>query len=578
MDSDTSTGEAEVKSQIPLDVLCRHAWDAIERYHSVPGYAWFYVQELLKNNGYFDSQAEEVVKLKETIEELKKAAREVEDDENPELPRKLVREKNTVIELEKASEEINFRKKIEEFYLPHQLIDAILEWGEIPNTTREEYVGVGFIDIADYTFLSKFLSPNENQTVLNGLYAAFNFVLKRHGGYLNKIEGDSLMFHFGGTLDPAVRGLEREEQEQHIARELFMTCVEMQRVAFLFNQANDRFLYDEQEDTRTAVKRAFDIIRTLRTSNELSPSINAFFQIRVRIGANIGEVTVGNFGPEGAKQWDVIGVPVIKAKRMESTAPVGGFRISEELYNILKKSGTVDEYYKRFKREAEALFGSFKHITMDELFKFGKVTLKDKYNAMFNTYSVQVNPGLPEALMNQVDLLLNKSQEGAARILDMLKYYRGNRFVINGLESVFYRRGINLRKHELLKIVSRSLYERVLVEYSGDEEQAAKAVGKKYSFFNIFELMGQLQDTVKVDPSLDRPDFEFSSYDQHIESIREWMEYENNYREKRVYQRTYFYNYIFPMFFCSIESSIYEFQQQAAELTEIGELSEADVS
>lgn len=578
MDSEISTGEAEVKGQIPLDALCRHAWDAIERYHSVPGYAWFYVQELLKNNGYYDSLAEEVVKLKETIEELKKAARETEDDENPELPRKLVREKNTAIELEKASEEINFRKKIEEFYLPQQLIDAILEWGEIPNTTREEYVGVGFIDIADYTFLSKFLSPNENQTVLNGLYAAFNFVLKRHGGYLNKIEGDSLMFHFGGTLDPAVRGLERGEQEQHIARELFMTCVEMQRVAFLFNQANDRFLYDEQEDTRTAVKRAFDIIRTLRTSNELSPSINAFFQIRVRIGANIGEVTVGNFGPEGAKQWDVIGVPVIKAKRMESTAPVGGFRISEELYDILKKSGTVDEYYKRFKREAEALFGSFKHITMDELFKFGKVTLKDKYNAMFNTYSVQVNPGLPEAIMNQVDLLLNKGEEGAVRILDMLKYYRGNRFVINGLESVFYRRGINLRKHELLKIVSRSLYERVLVEYNGDEGQAAKAVGKKYSLFNLFELMGQLQDTVKVDPSLDRPDFEFTSYDQHIESIREWMEYENNYREKRVYQRTYFYNYIFPMFFCSIESSIYEFQQQSAELTEIGELSEADVS
>ena len=46
-------------------------------------------------------------------------------------------------------------------------------------------------------------------------------------------------------------------------------------------------------------------------------------------------MTVGNFGPEGAKQWDVIGVPVIKAKRMESTAPVGGYRISEELFEIL---------------------------------------------------------------------------------------------------------------------------------------------------------------------------------------------------------------------------------------------------
>lgn len=575
MDPVPDTAQSDLNSTIPLEMICAHAWEAIERYRSVPGYAALYVQELLKNNGQYESDDERIVSLRNTLDELQQQAESSDANDKEGHNHRIVDGKNVALELQKAAEEINFRKRIEEFYLPKQLVNAIIEWGEIPNSTREEYVGIGFIDIADYTFLSKFLSPNENQTVLNGLYAAFNFVLNRHGGYLNKIEGDSLMFHFGGTLDPKVRDLSREEQERHIARELFMTCVEMQRVAFLFNQANDRFLYNEEKGTREAVKRAFDIIRTLRTSNELSPSINAFFQIRIRIGANIGEVTVGNFGPEGAKQWDVIGVPVIKAKRMESTAPVGGFRISEELYNILKKSGTVDEYYRRFKREAEALFGSFKHITMDELFRFGEVTLKDKRNAMFNTYSVQVNPGLPEAIMNQVDLLIDKGQEGTARILDMLRYYRGNRFVINGLESVFQRRGINLRKSDLLRIVSRSLYERVLVEQSGDEDQAAKVVQKKYSLFNLFELLGQLQDTVKLDQLPERPEFEFSSYDQHLDSIREWMEYENTYREKRVYQRTYFYNYIFPMFFYSIQSCIYEYQQQSAELIE---LSEADVS
>ncbi len=567
--------EASVQNRLSLDDVYNHSLEIAEKYSEAPDYVALYIRELLRNNQYLKSDDKKVTELRKIIEDNEQRVTQGEQSQELERIRSFVEERDAALELQRASEEISFRKRIEEYYLPKQLVNAIIEKGEIPTATAEQFVGIGFIDIADYTFLSKFLSPNENQTVLNGLYAAFNFVLNRHGGYLNKIEGDSLMFHFGGSLDPNVRELNREQQERYIARELFYTCVEMQRVAFLFNQANDRFLYNEERGARESITKAFEIIRTLRTSNELSPSINAFFQIRVRIGANIGEVTVGNFGPEGAKQWDIIGVPVIKAKRMESTAPVGGFRISEEFYNVLKHTGAVDEYYKRFKREAEALFGSFKHITMDELFKFGKVTLKDKHNAMFNTYSVQVNPGLPEAIMNQVDLLINKGQEGAQRILEMLKYYRGNRFVINGLESVFKRRGIYVRKHELLQLILPSLYERVVSENSGNTELAHKAIENDYNLYNLFELLGKVQDTVKVDQLPERPDFDFNSYDQHMNSIREWMEYENTYREKRVYQRTYFYNYIFPMVFYSIRACIFEFQLQEAELTE---LSEADVS
>lgn len=567
--------ETSVQNRLPLDVVYNHSLEIAEIYKDAPEYVSLYIRELLRNNGYYESKDKQVAELRQIIEKNENRVKQGEQSEELKRIRSFIQERDAALELQRASEEISFRKRIEEYYLPKQLVNAILEKGEIPTTTAEQFVGIGFIDIADYTFLSKFLSPNENQTVLNGLYAAFDFVLNRHGGYLNKIEGDSLMFHFGGTLDPNVRELSPEQQERYIARELFYTCVEMQRVAFLFNQANDRFLFNEERGTRESISKAFEIIRTLRTSNELSPSINAFFQIRVRIGANIGEVTVGNFGPEGAKQWDIIGVPVIKAKRMESTAPVGGFRISEEFFNVLKHTGAVDEYYKRFKREAEALFGSFKHITMDELFKYGKVTLKDKHNAMFNTYSVQVNPGLPEAIMNQVDLLINKGQEGAQRILDMLKYYRGNRFVINGLESVFKRRGIYVRKHDILKLVLPSLYERILNDHSGATEAAHKEIEKDYSLYNLFELLGKVQDTVKVDQLPERPGFDFNSYDQHIDSIQEWMEYENTYREKRVYQRTYFYNFIFPMVFYSIQACIFEFQQQAAELTE---LSAADVS
>ena len=95
-----------------------------------------------------------------------------------------------------SSEEL--RRQIEEYYLPRQLVDAILDLGAIPESSVETHVGIGFLDIADYSFISKFLSPQENQVVLNGLFSALAWVLRRHGGYLNKIEGDSFMFISGG--------------------------------------------------------------------------------------------------------------------------------------------------------------------------------------------------------------------------------------------------------------------------------------------------------------------------------------------------------------------------------------------
>ncbi len=567
MQSQESYGRESGHIAFSPDQILEHAQNVSQQCTSSPYYAAVYLEELLKNNGLHNSQDERVVQVHSLIEELREQVEEgtKATDELTEAANK----KDATEALERASEEIRFRKRIEEYYLPKQLVDAILDMGQIPEKTEEYLVGVGFIDIADYTFLSKFLSPNENQTILNGLYAAFNHVLNRHGGYLNKIEGDSLMFHFGGSIDPNIKGLDRKDEERYIARELFFTCVEMQRVAFLFNQANDRFLYDEDKTTHDAVKKAFEIISSMRNSNELSQAINAYFQIRIRIGANIGEATMGNFGPEGAKQWDIIGSPVIRAKRMESTAPIGGFRITEELYNILEENGIVEEYYRRFKREAEALFGTFKNITRDELFSYSRVILKDKRNELLNSYSIQVNPGLPEALMNQVDSLMNKGDEGAARIIELLKYYRGNRFVINGLESALQRRGVHFRKGDILNLLSPRHYRKVAERHSNDTEETNKAIEKEYSLFNLFELLGRLQDTVNRDITQDQPEFSFTSYEQYTQSLIQWMDYEIKQREKQVYQRTYFYDYVFPLLFYSIKASLLEVQQQASEVTEV---------
>lgn len=472
--------------------------------------------------------------------------------------------------------ELELRKQIEDYYLPKQLVDAIIENGRIPETSSEMTVGIGFIDVADYTFLSKFLSPKENQAVLNGLYTALNSVLKRHGGYLNKIEGDSIMFHYGGLIDPRVKEMEEEAATRYIAKELFFSCVEMQRVCVRFNEANERFLSEnETDETREVLRRAFEVIETLRTTMGARSQINALFQIRMRIGANIGEVTIGNFGPDGAKQWDIVGLPVINAKRMESTAPVGGLRISETFYRILERAGVVEEYYNRFKREAQALFGEYASITKDELFKFSKVVLKDKKSAVFNTYSIQVNPGLPENIRNQVELLLEAGDQGAEKILELLQYYRGNRFIIKAIEKLFDRLGVNIRKAYIIKTMYPQKYGRMLERHGGDEAALEAEIEDSYSLFDIFEKLGLYQDTLKQHVDSGEGAGEFSSFEDCME--RETERISNYYaaRKTAAIKRAYFYNYIYPLVFASIRTSIIEYQRTGVETAEVEDLQPA---
>jgi len=462
------------------------------------------------------------------------------------------------------------RQEIEDFYLPRQLITAITEIGAIPGESEECLVGIGFLDVADYTFLSKFLSAKENQTILNGLYSAFNWVLKKHGGYLNKIEGDSLMFHYGGPIDPRVRGLNEEETRRYISRELFYTCVELQRVCSLFNQANDKFLYSEEEgQTKEAILKAFDIIRGLRSNEFLSPSINALFQIRIRVGASIGKVQIGNFGPDGSKHWDVIGMPVIYAKRMESTAPVGGLRISEEYYRQLESLGIVDSYLERFRREASALFSVYRDISRDELFRFSQVFLKEKKNAGFNTYSVQVEPNLPEEIVRQVELLLQKEDPGASRIIDFLQYYRGNQFVINKLEKLFNRLKITVRKEELLKLLLPGRYRFYISQAMGDEDQASELIRADFSLKHLMDILGDLQDAVKHPQPPQGTNTDFDDYANFM--VKEEYRITNRYDDikKSIAHTSYFYNLLFPLFFRHIKGSIMEYQSRLEEVAEL---------
>ena len=469
-------------------------------------------------------------------------------------------------------DELKLRRNVESYYLPSQLIKAISEIGAIPETSTDSLIGIAFLDIADYTYLSKFLSSKENHIFLNGLYAAFHWVIKKHGGYLNKIEGDSIMFHYGGPIDPNVKGKSPEGIRKYIARELFLTCVELQRVCNLFNKANETILtIINDAEAEETVKAAYEIISALRNNEELSHSMNALFQVRIRIGASIGEVTIGNFGPEGARQWDVIGVPVIDAKRMESSAPSGGLRISSDYYHILDSTGTLQQYFRRFQREAK-LYGSiYENVTIDDVFSGHTIYIKGKKVSRYETFSVQVNPQLPEDATTQIRLLLTKGEYGVDRIIELLKYYRGNRFVMNEVEAFFKEYNIIIRKDQILKLLQPPKYQKILNGYDKSAiKRAAEEIDRKYSLFELAEMLGKLQDALKYRDESDLNSYvDFLSYDQYMGRKLKITEgwFSNN--KSPTFKTYYYYNVIYPLFFTHLKASMLEYQATLDEVEEL---------
>lgn len=441
---------------------------------------------------------------------------------------------------------------IEDFYLPRHLMKALCEIGHIPSDSRESQVGVGFIDVADYTRLSRFLSPKENQVLLNGLYTAFQIVLERHGGFLNKIEGDSMMFHFDDVIDRRLWDLNRDDRITFIARELFYTCVEMQRVCILFNQAHDDFVDETASPAaREALRQAFSIIKTLRGKDDVSSTLFAFFQIRIRIGANIGEVTIGNFGPDGSKHWDIIGFPVINAKRMESTAPVGGLRISAEFFHILEKTGIADDYFRQFREEAAKLGSVYRNIGRDELYRYREVVLHEKKGAIYKTYSVQVSPGLPEDLCRQTEELLNHDIQGVQQIIEFFRYYRANHFVIDELEKMLTARGVVFRKGEIIDFIFAKI-------------KCAQKPADTLSLFRILGFMDKYLDYVQTMPE-DTVQPDFLSYDQYMSSAKEQTMRLFEKQQALILHKTYFMQVVVYLVYTSLESSLREFQIRQSE-------------
>lgn len=458
-------------------------------------------------------------------------------------------------------------KTIEEQSKNQALIDKFM-----PEFSKQEHLdiqesttriaGIAFADIAEYSFLSKFLSPKENQILLNGLFTALISILLKNKGILNKIEGDSLMFCFFSKDKPHKT---TKEEECSIAEKLFYTCVEMQKAANLFNKTSPELIKAQRtEEEKQAIKDAYTILSALREDEIIARAFNALFQIRIRVGADIGEASLGNLGSPQLKHFDIIGGPAIGAKRMETSSPIDGLRISRRLYHLLLEKNIPEKYARQFKEEAKKHDGYYTNIKTEEVFKEKEVIIYDKNNQQIPSVSIQVNPLLPEDICNQIDMLLERKEEFATeKILKTIRYYRGNRLVIQAIEDLFIRKGITLRKHLMYKFLAPKQYKAIKQQF---ETKTARIehINDNISLYSIFALCGMYQDRYSKIPETasntisEAVDNAFSEYEQFIKKTITQAE-QNFKKHSKLKMENIFFDYVrLPVIMAHIEAALME--------------------
>lgn len=184
-------------------------------------------------------------------------------------------------------------------------LDELFE--EISNQEKEEtlklkegerrFVSVLFADISNFTELAEKLDGEQIQTLIDKLMKAFSLCVKKHGGYIDKYEGDKLMALFGA-------------------------------------------IEASENDTEKAVFSALDILEKLKEFNEIVKKIPflAEFEINfcVRVGINSGLVATGKVGEGREKDFTVYGDAVNIASRMETNAPLNSIMIPENTKKIVQ--------------------------------------------------------------------------------------------------------------------------------------------------------------------------------------------------------------------------------------------------
>jgi len=193
----------------------------------------------------------------------------------------------TVVTLVKYRQEESEKKKIRSMF-GTMVSSDVLNYLE---TNPESFSLVGrrmectmfFSDIAGFTPISERLPPEQLSALLNDYMTPMTDIIMRHGGFVDKFNGDMIMAVWGAPF-------ESKSQAEKACR----TAIEQLKTLDKLN---------------IELRRKYDV------------------QIDIRIGINTGTVTAGNMGSSNRFQYTVLGDSVNVASRLEGLNKKYGTRV-----------------------------------------------------------------------------------------------------------------------------------------------------------------------------------------------------------------------------------------------------------
>ena len=182
-------------------------------------------------------------------------------------------------------------------FVAPEIVDQIMQTTDIGNLNRRAELTILFSDIRGFTTLSEKMTPEQVVALLNPYLEAMTKVIYKHGGTVDKFEGDAIMAFYGQPIALA----------DHALRAV-ATAVEMSHVLAEMN-------------------------RNWKESGQLSR------KIEIGIGLNTGPVFVGMLGSAQRTNYTVIGDAANLASRLQDQTKEFKWPIliSGETYELVKE-------------------------------------------------------------------------------------------------------------------------------------------------------------------------------------------------------------------------------------------------
>lgn len=194
-------------------------------------------------------------------------------------------------------------------FISPKMVDQLIKTQDINSLNKRANLTILFSDIRGFTSLSEKLNPEEVVAILNPYLAAMTDIIHKHGGTVDKYEGDAVVAFFGEPIPHADHALRASR-----------ASLEMLDV---LDELNEKW----------------------KSEGKLSASME------IGIGLNSGDVFVGLLGSEKRVNYTIIGDNANLAARLQDQTKVYG-------YPILINEST----YKAIKEELEAEFVAPTHL------------------------------------------------------------------------------------------------------------------------------------------------------------------------------------------------------------------------